>query len=78
MSEIWVVADLTIDGKLKKVTTEGLTVARTKLAGKLGGQVCGVVLGSGVSGIADELGKYGAEKVYVVDNDLLKDYTYNW
>jgi len=75
MSEIWVVADLTIDGKLKKVTTEGLTVARTKLAGKLGGQVCGVVLGSGVSGIADELGKYGAEKVYVVDNDLLKDYT---
>ncbi len=75
MSEIWIVADLTIDGKLKKVTTEGLTVARTKLAGKLGGQVCGVVLGSGVSGIADELGKYGAEKVYVVDNDLLKDYT---
>jgi len=75
MSEIWVVADLTIDGKLKKVTTEGLTVARTKLAGKLEGKVCGVVLGSGVSGVADELGKYGAEKVYVVDNDLLKDYT---
>ncbi len=75
MSEIWVVADLTLDGKVKKVTTEGLTVARTKLAGKLGGQVCGVLLGSGVAGLADELGKYGAEKVYVVDNELLKDYT---
>ena len=75
MSEIWVVADLTLDGKVKKVTAEGLTVARTKLAGKLGGQVCGVLLGSGVAGLADELGKYGAEKVYVVDNELLKDYT---
>jgi len=75
MSEIWVVADLTLDGKVKKVTAEGLTVARTKLASKLGGQVCGVLLGSGVAGLADELGKYGAEKVYVVDNELLKDYT---
>ena len=75
MSEIWVVADLTLGGKVKKVTAEGLTVARTKLAGKLGGQVCGVLLGSGVAGLADELGKYGAEKVYVVDNELLKDYT---
>ncbi len=75
MSEIWVVADLTLDGKVKKVTAEGLTVARTKLAGKLGGQVCGVLLGSGVAGLAGELGKYGAEKVYVVESELLKDYT---
>jgi len=75
MSEIWVVADLTLDGKVKKVTAEGLTVARTKLAGKLGGQVCGVLLGSGVAGLVGELGKYGAEKVYVVESELLKDYT---
>jgi electron transfer flavoprotein alpha subunit len=75
MSEIWVVADLTLDGNVKSVTAEGLTAARTKLAGKLGAKVCGVLLGSGVSGLADELGKYGAEKVYVADSDLLKDYT---
>lgn len=75
MSEIWVVADLTLDGKVKKVTAEGLTVAKSKLAGKMGAQVCGVLLGSGVSGLAGELGKYGADKVYVVDNELLKDYT---
>jgi len=74
-NEIWVVADLTIDGKIRKVTLEGLSEARRKLAGKLGGAVCGVLLGSGVSGLAPELGKYGAEKVYVVDNELLKDYT---
>lgn len=73
--ETWVVADLTIDGNVRKVTLEGLSEARRKLAGKLGGQLCGVVLGSGVSGLAAELGKYGAEKVYVVDSELLKDYT---
>ena len=73
--QIWVVADLTIDGNVRKVTLEGLSEARRKLVGKLGAQLCGVLLGSGVSGLAPELGKYGAEKVYVVDNELLKDYT---
>jgi electron transfer flavoprotein alpha subunit len=74
-NEVWVVADLTIDGKVRKATLEGLSEARRKLSGKLGGQLCGVLLGSGVSGLASELGKYGVEKVYVVDNELLKDYT---
>jgi len=74
-NEIWVVADLTIDGKVRKVTLEALSEARRKLAGKLGGPVCGVVLGSGVSGLASDLGKYGADKVYLVDTELLKDYT---
>ncbi|NIS08864.1 MAG: hypothetical protein GWO07_08900, partial [Candidatus Dadabacteria bacterium] len=50
MSEIWVVADLTLDGKVKSVTAEGLTVAKSKLSGA--GTVCGVLLGSGVSGLA--------------------------
>ncbi len=74
MSEVWVVADLTLDGKVKNVTAEGLTVAKSKLAAG-GATVCGVLLGSGVAGLAGELGIYGAEKVYVVDSDLLKDYT---
>ncbi len=74
-NEIWVVADITIDGKVRKATFEALSEARRKLVPKLGGQLCSVLLGSGVSGLAQELGKYGAEKVYVVDNELLKDYT---
>ncbi len=74
-NEIWVVADLTIDGKVRKVTFEALSEARKKLAGKMGAPLCGFLIGSGVSGLAEELGKYGAEKVYVVDNELLKDYT---
>ena len=71
-NEVWVVADLKIDGSVRQVTFEALTEARQKIAGKLGGQLCGVLIGSGVSGHAAELGKYGAEKVYVVDNELLK------
>lgn len=74
-NEIWVVADLTIGGDVRKVTFEALSEARRKLVGKLGGQLCGILIGSGVSALASELGKYGAEKVYVVENELLKDYT---
>ena len=57
-NEIWVVADLTIDGKVRKVTFEALSEARKKLAGKLGGPLCGVLLGSGVSGLAAAVAVY--------------------
>jgi len=70
-NEIWVVADLTIDKQIRKATFEALTVARTNLDGT----VCGVLLGTGVQGLASELGNYGAEKVYVVENDVLGDYS---
>jgi electron transfer flavoprotein alpha subunit len=73
-NEVWVVADMKIDGSVRQVTYEALTEAKNKIAGRIGGQLCGVLIGSGVSGHADELGKYGAEKVYVVDNELLKDF----
>ena len=72
-NEVWVVADLKLDGSVRKVTFEALSEARRKLVGKIGGSLCGVLLGSGVSNLSQELGKYGAEKVYVVDNELLKD-----
>ncbi len=55
-NEIWVVADLTIDGKVRKVTFEALSEARKKLAGKMGAPLCGFLIGSGVSGLAEELG----------------------
>ena len=71
--EVWVVADRKLDGTIRKVTFEALTEARKKLVGKLDGMLCGVLLGFGVSDLATELGKFGAEKVYVVDNDALKD-----
>lgn len=72
-NDVWVVADLKLDGTIRKVTFEALSEARKKLVPKLGGSLCGVLLGSGVSGLAAEFGKYGAEKVFVVDNEVLKD-----
>ena len=73
-NEVWVVSDMKLDGSVRKVTFEALSEAKSKVAGKLGGPLCGVLLGSGVSGFAEELGKYGAEKVYVVDDEQLKDF----
>ena len=69
-NEIWVVADIKADGQIRKVTFEVLSEARRSLKG----QVCAVLLGSGVSDKASELANYGAEKVYVVDNPNLKDF----
>jgi electron transfer flavoprotein alpha subunit len=41
-------------------------------AAQLGGDVAGVVVGSGVEGLAAEAGKYGASKVYVADEERLQ------
>ncbi|NIP31484.1 MAG: electron transfer flavoprotein subunit alpha/FixB family protein [Candidatus Dadabacteria bacterium] len=73
-NEIWVVADLKMDGSIRKVTFEILSESLRSLAGKMGSSVCAVLLGTDVSSKASELGNYGAEKVYVVENENLKDY----
>lgn len=38
-------------------------------------KVCAVLVGSEVEGLTDELYAYGADKVYLIDNPLLKNYT---
>ncbi len=59
----------TEDGKLA-----GITAELSGAAAALGGPVTCALLGSGVEGIAQEAGQYGAEKVIVVDDPILKDY----
>ncbi len=61
------------DGKLAATTTELLGGGR-KLADDLGQELSAVLIGSGVSKIAQEAIAFGADKVYVVDDPLLKDY----
>ena len=61
------------EGKLASIATEGLGCGR-KLADDLGEELCGVIVGSDVSGFAQEAIAFGADKVYVVDDPLLKDY----
>jgi len=62
------------DGALRKVSFELASTAR-KLADQLGVEVGAILCGSGVTGMAGELAKYGADKVFVVDNPALEPYT---
>jgi len=62
-----------IEGKLAAISTELLGCGR-KLADSLGEELAAVLMGSGVKDVANELIAFGADKVYVVDDALLKDY----
>ncbi len=62
-----------VEGKLAAITLELLGGGR-KLADSLGEELSAILLGSGISGVANELIAFGADKVYVVDDPLLKDY----
>jgi electron transfer flavoprotein alpha subunit len=61
------------EGKLSAIATELLGCGR-KLADDLGQELSAVLVGSGVGSYAQEAITFGAEKVYVVDDPLLKDY----
>ncbi len=62
------------DGAFRKVSYEVVSEGR-RIADGLGGDLTAAVLGSGVEGIAGELGKYGADKVVVADDAALAEYT---
>jgi len=62
-----------VDGKLAAITAELLGGGRN-LADKLGEELAAVLIGSDVKGYADEAIAQGADKVYVVEDPLLKDY----
>ena len=70
---VWIVAEQRF-GAFRKISFELASTAR-KLADQLGEEVCAVLLGSGVEGIAGGLGKYGVDKVYVADDPALEPYT---
>jgi len=70
---VWIVAEQR-DGAFRKISFELASTAR-KLADELGEEVGAVLLGSGVEGIAGELGKYGVDKVFVADDAALEPYT---
>jgi electron transfer flavoprotein alpha subunit len=61
------------EGKLAAITTELLGCGQ-KLASDLGQELSCLLAGSNVSSLAREVIAFGADKVYVVDDPLLKDY----
>lgn len=70
---IWVFAEQ-LEGQIKKVSFELLSEGR-KVADTLGEELCAVLVGKDVAGLAASLGEYGADKVYVLDNAALENYT---
>lgn len=70
---IWFVAEQR-DGALRKVSYETASAAR-RLADELGTTTTGLLLGSGIADKADALGAYGADKVIVIDDAALAQYT---
>ncbi|MBW3562232.1 MAG: electron transfer flavoprotein subunit alpha/FixB family protein [Actinobacteria bacterium] len=72
MSELLVLIDHA-EGDLRKVSTQLLTKAR-ELAGATSGMVAAVALGPGASGVADQAGTYGADKLYVWDDAAATDH----
>ena len=70
---VWVFCEQR-QGVMMPTTFELISEGR-KLANELGVELCGILLGDNVDGIAKELGGYGADKVYVYNSPLLKDYT---
>lgn len=70
---VWVFCEQR-EGVLSSTDFELISEGR-KLADELGTQLCGLLLGDNVKGIARELGGYGADKVYVCESPLLGVYT---
>jgi len=60
-------------GKFRPTSFEAVCQGK-KMAQELGGKVIAVAIGSGIEN-PDALGQYGADKVIVVSNEKLKDFT---
>jgi len=73
--EVWIFAEQH-DGKLQDTPLELMSKARN-LADTLHVKLSAVLLGSDVDGLADILFHYGADKVYLAQHELLKEYQTN-
>ncbi len=70
--DIWVFVEQT-EGVAHPVSFELLTKAR-ELAGKLNCAVGAVAIGKSVAHLAEDVFRYGADKFYMVENEIFKNY----
>lgn len=61
------------DGKIKKSSLETLSEAK-RIAGEMGMETAAVLVGHAVNDLAPEAFRYGASKVYILENALLTHY----
>jgi len=69
---VWVIVEAE-EGRLSEPSLQMLTPGR-KISDKLGEKLVGVLVGYGVSHLAEEVIKYGADEVIVVDSEAFKTY----
>ncbi len=69
---VWVIADQR-KGTLRKPALETLSEGR-RLADQLGTSMEAVIAGHNVEGLCNEIASYGAEKVYLIDHEILANY----
>ncbi len=72
MSNVLVIAEH-VNGQLRKVSLSAVTFAR-QAAELTGGQVIGLVLGSGVDSVAQEFATSGVDRVLYDDNPAFSNY----
>jgi electron transfer flavoprotein alpha subunit len=70
---VWIIAEQR-EGKLKKVSFELLSIGG-KLASKIGEPLASILIGYEVEKLAKELEPYGPEKIFVCDDEVLKNYS---
>jgi len=71
--EVWVLVEQR-EGELQEVSLE-LVCGGRKIADKLNQRLCAVVFADEVAELVDSLTCYGADKVYIINDSSLKDYT---
>lgn len=69
---VFIIGEL-LDGALAPIITELLGAGRN-LAAELGQELYAILIGSGIKEVANECIFFGADKVYVIDAPLFKDY----
>jgi len=69
---VWVYTEQR-NGKLMGVALELLSEGK-RLADQIGVEVAAVLVGNNVEGLADELFAYSADKVYLIEDELLENY----
>ncbi|MHB1653077.1 MAG: electron transfer flavoprotein subunit alpha/FixB family protein [Desulfitobacteriaceae bacterium] len=70
---IWIIIEQR-QGQIRKVSLELLSEGR-KLADKTGEPLTGVILGQNIASLAGQVAAYGADKVILIENEKLADYT---
>lgn len=70
---VWVYAEQR-EGELQNISLE-LVGEGKRLAEKLGVEVCALLIGKDITHLSKKLFEYGADKVYVAEDDLLEHYT---